>query len=171
MQQFTEKIAQQSKVILIFAKITRILLYVALSVTVFLLISTWISDGSPIFKMGNTEVYMTIPLGRILGVELGAQTARQLADLRMQLFGQLFAFIVSLIMLTRITRMFKRIRDTGHPFTAEVVKSMKVFAVLLGLVIAVQNTIVGVVVALVIFAFAMIFQYGAQLQNQADETL
>jgi hypothetical protein len=171
MNTLPEKIGKQSRVILVLAKITRILLYVILGVAVFALISTWISGETPIFKLGNTEVYATLPLGWLFGVELNAETARQLADLRADLAVQIFAIALSQIMLTMIIRIFSRIRDNKDPFEGNVIRPMKSFAALLGLVIAVQNLILGTVVALSVFAFAMIFQYGAQLKTQVDETL
>ena len=81
------------------------------------------------------------------------------------------AFCLSQVMLRKITRLFTLIRESKGPFTADIAKPMKAFAVALGLIVAIQNTILGIVVALVIFAFALIFEYGAQLQNQVDETL
>lgn len=171
MNAYPEKITRQSKVILILAKITRIILYVVLGAAVFMLVSTWASGGKPVFKIGNTEVFVTIPLEKLLGVEWGAETIRQLADFRLELTAQIFALAVSQVMLTIIIRLFTRIMENKEPFAGNVVRSIKAFAVLLGVVIAVQNTILGVVVALSIFAFAMIFQYGAQLQKQVDETL
>lgn len=171
MDAFSEKIIRQSKVILVLARITRVLLYVVLGVAIVALVSTWVSDGLPIFKIGNTEVYAAIPIGKLLGVELSAQTLERLADLRIQLAAQIAAFAVSQVMLSIIIRLFTRLQETRNPFAGDVVRSIKSFAVLLGVVIAVQNTILGVVVALVVFAFAMIFQYGAQLQKQIDETL
>lgn len=171
MNELTQKIARQSKIILILAKIARIILYVVLGVTIFLLISTWVPGDQPIFRLGGTEVFATMPLKTLLGVGLAEGLAQQLPSLRLDLIGQLFAFILAQVMLHLVTKLFTRIRESENPFTADVVKSMKALAILLGLVIGVENTIVGVVIAFVIFAFAMIFQYGAELQHQVDETL
>ncbi len=171
METLTAKIARQSNVILVLAKITRILLYIVLGVSVFLLISTWTASDQPLLRIGNTSVYATIPLQNLLGVNFDADTAEKLSTLRFTLARQLAAFVLAQVMIARIIRLFTLIRDSKDPFSADVARPMKAIAILLGIIISVQNTILGVVVALTIFAFALIFQYGAQLQNQVDETL
>lgn len=171
MNTLTEKIAKKCSVILLLARITRIVLYIILGFTVFMLISTWFSGDEPILKIGDIQVYATVPLRNLFGVDFGADVTQTVPNLRLQLASQLFAYVVSQILLVRIIRLFTLIRDSKDPFTANIARPMKALAILLGLVIAVQNTILGVVVALVIFAFALIFQYGAELQNQVDETI
>ncbi len=172
MDSITQKIIKQSKVILVLAKVTRIILYVVIGVTVFMLISTWVGSDQPIFSFGNTKVYATIPVRVLLGVDIvDSENTDQIASMRVDLFAQLLGFILSQVMLKKITGLFTHILESKDPFTAEAAKPMKVFAVLLGVIIGVQNTILGVVVALVIYAFAMIFEYGALLQTQVDETL
>ena len=170
MNVITQTIAKQSKVILVLAKIAGILLYVMIGLTVFTLLSTLTANGLPIFRLGDTEVYATIPLQTLLGVELSGDASR-LASLRTELFVQLLSFILARVMLYKVKTLFTRIRESKDPFTADVVKPMKAFAVLLGLVIGIQNMILGAVVALAIYAFTLVFQYGAQLQTQVDETL
>ena len=171
MNALTEKIARNSKVILVLAKVTRILLYIVLGLTVFLLVSTWVSSDEPIFKIGNTEVFASIPLQKLLGVNFGFDTAQQFSNLRFSLVRQMAAFLLAQIMISRIIRLFTLISESKDPFSADVARPMKAIAILLGIIISVENTILGVVVALTIFAFALIFQYGAELQNQVDETL
>ncbi len=171
MSELTQKIARTSSVILILAKIARILLDIVLGVTVFLLISTWFPGDKPLLTFGNTEVYATMPLKALLGVDLAGDVAAQLAALRLNIAGQLVTFILAQVMLRLVTRLFTRIQQSESPFTADVAKTMKALAILLGLVVAIQNTIVGVVIAFAIFAFALIFEYGGELQNQVDETL
>ena len=171
MNELTAKIAQQSKIILTLAKVARMILYVVLGLTSFLLISTWVPGDKPIFKLGDMQVYATLPLKTLLGDSVSVEVTKALAPLRLNLAGQLAAFIMAQVMLSMVIRLFTRIRENGNPFTADVAKPMKAFAILLGLVIGIENTILGVVIAFVIFAFALIFQYGAQLQTQVDETL
>jgi len=172
MSELTAKIARQSKTVLMLARVARIILYVVLGTMVFLLISTWLPGDQPIFRLGNTEVFATIPLQRLLGVDGGAEElAQRLPAMRTDLCVQLLAFVLAQLLLYRVTRLFTRIRECKDPFTADVIKPMKAVAILLGLLIGVENTVLGVVIAFVIYAFAMIFQYGAELQNQVDETL
>ena len=170
MNALAEKIARQSKVILILAKVARIILFVLLGLTLFLLISTWMPGDQPIFRLGGTEVFATIPLKVLLGEDV-FNTARQLADMRVNLSEQLVLFGLAQAMLYLVTKLFTRIRESENPFTEGIVKAMKSLGILLGLVIGISNTILGVVIAFVVYAFAMIFQYGAELQHQVDETL
>lgn len=170
MKAFAEKIERQSRVILVLATVARVLLFVLLGLSVLLMISTWVSDDRPIFSLGSVRVYAAVPLSYLLGVDLGVDSAA-LSRVRLELAGQMAAFVLALILLKKIIRLFTRIRDSRDPFTADVIRLMKVFAVFLGLIVALQNTIVGVVVALAVFAFALIFEYGAELKNQVDETL
>ena len=171
MNTIASQIAKRSRVILILTKVTRILLYVLIGLTVLLLASTWVSADAPIFQIGKTKVYASVPMQALLGLKTGTVDARQVSDLRVQLVAQLVAFCLSQVMLRKIARLFTLIRESKDPFTADIAKPMKAFAVALGLIVAIQNTILGIVVGLVIFAFALIFEYGAQLQTQVDETL
>lgn len=171
MNTLTAKIAQQSKVILILVKIARILVSIAIGIVALLLFSTWIPSDEMIFRLGNTKVFASVPVQNLLGLDIRVETAQEVSAMRVELIVQLLALILSQVMLVKIARLFSVIRDNGNPFTADIAQPMKAFAVLLGLLIGVQSSILGIVVALVIFAFALIFQYGAQLQNQVDETL
>lgn len=170
MSELAQKIARQCKVILVLAKVTRIILYVLLGLTILLLISTWVPGDQPIFRIGGTEVFATIPLKSLLGTGFYDQV-KQLVDYRIDLSIQLVTFILAQVMLKMVTRLFTHIRESESPFTESVVKSIKALAILLGLVIGINNSILGLVIAFVIFTFALIFQYGMELQNQVDETL
>jgi|GEM_PF-4248885 len=171
MDTITRTIAKQSKGILVLVKITSILLFVLIGITAFILLSTWVTAELPILRLGNTDVFAAIPLQTLLGVEFDVENASRMTSLRVDLCLQLLRFIFSLVMLYKIRSLFTRIRESKDPFTADVVKPMKTFAILLGLIIGIQNMILGVVVALVIYTFALIFQYGGELQTQVDETL
>ena len=170
MQELTQKIARQSKVVLILAKVARILLYVLLALTILLLISTWVPGDNPIFTIGGTQVFATIPLRSLLGTQVYDQV-KQLVDYRIDLSLQLAGFILAQVMLGMVTKLFTRIRESENPFTPGVIKGIKGLAIMLGLVVGFGNTILGLVIAFVIFTFALIFQYGMELQTQVDETL
>ena len=170
MRELTVKIAHQSKVILILAKVARIILFVLLGLTILMLISTWVPGDQPIFSIGGTEVFATIPLRTLLGTQAYDQV-KQLVDTRIDLSVQMVTLILALVMLKIVTRLFTRIRESENPFTQGVVKAIKGLAVMLGLLVGINNSILGVVVAFVLFTFALIFQYGLELQTQVDETL
>ena len=170
MNPLVRKIARQSEVILVLAKVARIILYVLLGLSILLLISTWVPGDQPILKIGGIQVYATIPLRSLLGSGIAGQV-KSLTDSRIDLSAQMVAFVLAQVMLRMVTKLFTRIRESKSPFTEDVVKIIKVLAILLGLVVGVDNSILGIVVAFVIYTFALIFQYGAELQNQSDETL
>ena len=170
MSELSQKIARQTKVILILAKAARIILYVLLGLSILLLISTWVSRDNPIFKLGGTEVFAMIPLRSLLGTKIYDQV-RQLVDYRIDLSVQLVTLILAQVMLGMVTKLFTRIRESQNPFTEGIVKGIKGLAIILGLIVGINNSILGVVIAFVIFTFALIFQYGMEQQNQVDETL
>jgi len=171
MSEWTVKIAKQSKIILILAKVARIVLFVALGATVFLLISTWVPGDMPLLRIGGTDVFLTVPLKTLLGAETAEGVTRSLESFRLDLGVQLLSFVLAQIMLRLVTRLFTGIRESENPFTPGIIKTLKTLAVLLGLVVAVQNTLLGVVITFTVFAFALIFEYGGELQHQVDETL
>ena len=171
MSEWSAKIAKTSKVVLILAKVARIVLYVLLGLTLFLLVSTWVPGDAPLLRIGGTEVYLTVPLKTLLGVEAADGVRRTLTDIRLDLGAQMVSFILAQVMLQLVTRLFTDISESENPFTPGIIKTLKTLAVLLGLVVAVQNTLLGVVVAFTVFAFALIFEYGGELQHQVDETL
>jgi hypothetical protein len=170
MDTLVQKIARQSSVVLVLAKVARIILYVLLGLSILLLVSTWTPGDQPILQIGNMKVYATIPLKSLLGTKLYDE-AKSLVDYRIDLSAQVAAFILAQVMLRMVTRLFTRIRENKSPFTEDVVKAIKALAILLGLVVGIDNGILGIVIAFVIYTFGLIFQYGAELQNQADETL
>lgn len=170
MNPLVRKIAHQSEVILVLAKVARIILYVLLGLSILLLISTWVPGDQPILKIGGIQVYATIPLRSLLGSGIAGQV-KSLTDFRIDLSAQMVAFVLAQVMLRMVTKLFTRISESKSPFTEDVVKIIKALAILLGLVVGVDNSILGIVIAFVIYTFALIFQYGAELQNQSDETL
>jgi hypothetical protein len=170
MNPLVQKITHQSEVILVLAKVARIILFVLLGLSILLLISTWAPGDQPILKIGGIQVYATIPLKSLLGSGIAGQV-KSLTDFRIDLSAQVAAFVLAQVMLRMVIKLFTRIRESKSPFTEDVVKIIKVLAILLGLVVGVDNSILGVVIAFVIYTFALIFQYGTELQNQSDETL
>ena len=165
MSELSEKIRRQSEIVLILAKVARIVLYVAFGFTLYLLVSTWIPGETPLLRIGGMDVYLTVPQSVLLGDVLGVDLSRELSALRLDLGAQLLSFVLAQVMLRLVTRLFTHIRESETPFTPAAVKQLKTLAVLLGLIIGVQNTLVGVVVCLAVFAFALIFQYGGELQT------
>ncbi|MDD3335859.1 MAG: hypothetical protein PHI98_10150 [Eubacteriales bacterium] len=160
MNQTASKIVSQSKTITILATVARIILYVAAGITVVSLVGSYLNITGPVLVLFGKPVYM-IDLSEGMTMEAW----------RVQLVEALVQIGLAQALLYLTDSLFKRIGSSTTPFTAEIVKKMKSLGVLLGLVIAIDNGYLGVVVGFVIYAFAMIFEYGGELQKQVDETL
>ena len=66
MSELSEKIRRQSEIVLILAKVARIVLYVAFGFTLYLLVSTWIPGETPLLRIGGMDVYLTVPQSVLL---------------------------------------------------------------------------------------------------------
>lgn len=90
---------------------------------------------------------------------------------RVELVQTLVEIGLSQALLYLTSSLFRRIRTSETPFTPEVIKKLKTMGIMLGVIIAVDNGYMGVVIGFVVYAIALIFQYGGELQQQVDETL
>ena len=93
------------------------------------------------------------------------------------------ALIVAIAVLTSITlgllialmRYIRKTFDligTGEiPFSSDVVKNMRIVAILLTIIMLPNSVLGAVIVALTMWALMAIFEYGATLQTESDETL
>lgn len=92
-------------------------------------------------------------------------------------FGTLFIFvtvimILALILFRMISKIFKTILASGSPFEEVVIRTIKKsFIVLTIYVVLLTGLGEGALVGVFFWCIYTIFQYGAQLQKQADETL
>ena len=160
MSELTKKIAKQSKIVMIMAEVARIILYVMLGLTIAAFVSSFFDANQPAFYVfGKPVLFMQLTNG---------QTVEQA---RVQYVETMVQIGLALALLFMVSALFARIRDSETPFTTNIVKRMKAIGVMLGIVIFVDNGYLGVVVAFIIYAFAMIFEYGGELQHQVDETL
>lgn len=163
----SKNIQEQSKTILTLCKVARILLYVAMVIVIGLFIATFcygenqailgwhLSDGTPITAAEFARSFDVAEIG----------------DLRIELMQVFIYHILALVMLKAVTKLFELIKNSENPFTAQIVKVMKTVAIVLGIVVGFDSLVVGLVVGFAVYAFAMIFEYGQDLQKQADETL
>jgi len=102
-----------------------------------------------------------IPAGAIIGAKL---------MLILGSLGAMLYFLVSAIILFILSALFKSTAAARSPFLAENVKRLKVIGAILiaaALLLGFENLIY----AFIILALAYVFQYGTELQQQADETL
>ena len=160
MSELTKKIADQSKVVLILAKVARIILYVMLGVTIVGLACTYMDMDTPVFVLFGKPILV-----------LDLTEGLPLDQARINLVETIVQIGLAQALLYMVTALFERIRSSNSPFTADIVKRMKAIGVMLGVVVCIDNGYLGVVIAFVVYAFAMIFEYGGELQRQVDETL
>lgn len=81
----------------------------------------------------------------------------------------LFALIVTAIMHF-IVKIFKRFGTNYSPFLPEVVKDIKIVAILITVLTLRSSIVLGIILGFVLWGIIQIYEYGCELQNQADET-
>lgn len=160
MSELTLRIAKQSKVVLILAKVARIILYVMLGLCVAAFACTYLDGEVPLLVLFGKPIY-------VLDITEGLAPA----PARLNLVEAIVQIALAQALLYMVSALFRRIDDSRSPFTAEVVRRMKAIGVMLGVIVAIDNGYLGLVLAFVVYAFAMIFEYGGELQRQVDETL
>ncbi len=94
-------------------------------------------------------------------------------NIRLQLsLAGIFIFLMSLTLIYLIygyKKIFKQIINARTPFTMETAESLRKLAIK-ALLLVLFSTLIGIIIFLVIRLFAYIFEYGAYLQEKADET-
>ena len=161
MEELTAKIAKQSKVVLILAQVARIILYVMAGIAVAALIGSFLEIGEPAFVLFGKPIYWMGDIAEGMTPEA----------FRVSLVETLIQIGLALALLFQVSGLFKRIEQAETPFTQEAIKKMKSLAIMLGVIIGLDNGYLGVVMGFVVYAFAMMFEYSAELQKQVDETL
>ena len=105
----------------------------------------------------NTSPYVIAVIGAKTGVILG-------------LVGRCILSVFYAIILLILSAFFKSTAVNKTPFTFENAKRLKIIGIIL-IVMSIPFGLGNLVFAFCLFAFAYVIQYGAELQQQADETL
>lgn len=84
--------------------------------------------------------------------------------------GILFSLMMIIIMHF-IVKIFKRICDDYSPFLPEVVKDLKIVSVVTTLLILRNSIGLAIICGLIFWGIIQLYEYGCELQIQADETL
>lgn len=128
---------------------------------------------------------------RVIMDAVGGGTLFSAGSLRVIMICALLALIATLICMIFVCKFSKSLRDCTTPFDADLVLKMKQLAwamlslpVIHSLTESMANSITSgnvsielsvdlaeVILILAMFALSYIFQYGAQLQQESDETL
>jgi hypothetical protein len=89
-------------------------------------------------------------------------------------------FLIFLIALTlasaylfrKIGTLFRNINKDYSPFIPENVKLIKIIAVFVALIVLLETGIIpAILIGLMLWAVALLFDYGCELQNESDEIL
>lgn len=180
MNDIKEKICRVSKIMAIVAKVLYISLVVGMCVPVITLIWHYISPNTNIVAVNALGFYSST------GQRLGT-TGEVIAEMWTIIIAGIFVFNILLIAY----RMFKSISIDIMPFSQENAKRLKKIGALLMIYslvepiaregfyssfapeITMQSSfnIGSVILALLFFFIAVIFDYGAELQRFSDETL
>lgn len=86
------------------------------------------------------------------------------------ILGALFSFIITIIMHF-VVKIFTRICNDYSPFLPEIVKDLKIVSILAALLILRNSLALGIVSGFIFWGIIQLYEYGCELQNQADETL
>ncbi|MDR1713343.1 MAG: hypothetical protein LBR39_04240 [Coriobacteriales bacterium] len=78
--------------------------------------------------------------------------------------------LIGAIILFILSAVFKATAINRTPFVPENVKRLKIIGIIL-IVVSILLGLTNLVFAFCVFALAYVFEYGAELQKQADETL
>jgi len=174
-----KKIQKTSRVIAVITKILAITSIVFLCFEITGLLWYMVSPDAAYFMLGSIRVITPIEISGQMGIipEMFTSVASQ-------------CFFTAIIIIT--SRIFKDISRESSPFLKQNVKRMKKIAILLLLNSIISPSIQQAIsksmnltsqmepfnynsemfiLAIVIFCFAMIFEYGTDLQQLSDETL
>jgi len=88
------------------------------------------------------------------------------------------AFVLAGLMATLIAialyyagKMFKDLRNSHTPFKAEYAKAMKIVSIIVLVAGLITFSLATICIAILLYCFAQVFEYGVELQQVADETL
>ena len=104
----------------------------------------------------------------------------QMLSENMEFRSAMTVFLVFLIVLTlasaylfrKIGTLFRNINEDYSPFIPENVKLIKIIAVFVAVFMLLETSIVPAVMSgLMIWAVALLFDYGCELQTESDETV
>ena len=89
-------------------------------------------------------------------------------------------FLVFLIVLTlasaylfrKIGTLFRNINRDYSPFVSDNVRLIKIIAVFVAVIVLVEAGVIpAILIGLMLWAVALLFDYGCELQNESDEIL
>ena len=79
--------------------------------------------------------------------------------------------VIAMIFINIVRRTFVRIETSDTPFTPECLKDIRISAILVTILVAMESIGNAAIVALTFWCVYCIFDYGIELQKDVDETL
>ena len=97
----------------------------------------------------------------------------QMLSKNMEYKSAMVIFLIFLIALTLVTAyLFRNINKDYSPFIPENVKLIKIIAVFVAVIVLLETGIIpAILIGLMLWAVALLFDYGCELQNESDEIL
>lgn len=84
--------------------------------------------------------------------------------------GLLFSLMIT-IMMHFVVKIFANFCNENSPFLPETVKDLKIIFVLVALLVLRNSIGLGIISGFIFWGIIQLYEYGCELQNQADETL
>lgn len=181
MNEKQSRIKVTSKVIAVFMKIGYIVCIVAMCMAVANVIFVLATGGDMAYLTANGMTVTAVI------TDEAVTTASGLVALSVAVFV-VSAFLFVILLITY--KMFKKIHESYTPFDEQHVKSIKTIGILVMVMTLVGRIVdstassiigistlgistdsTGIILGLIIFCLAYIFDYGCMLQKQSDETL
>ena len=175
MNDVKEKLIRIAKMLRVVAVIAKVLVIIMMVVTVLQMIAAFSLDTPLLSRFFDGKIS---DIESVLGRSPIFSFLSEVADLGSmeEVYRkaiELFITLLSLVVLYYYTRFFERlisgIIDNRQPFSAETAKHMRRGSYGLLLLFFV-NPVLGVLMFLLMRFFALIFEYGAYLQDKAGET-
>jgi len=175
MNDVKEKLIRIAKMLRVVAVIAKVLVIIMMVVTVLQMIAAFSLDTPLLSRFFEGKIS---DIESVLGRSPIFSFLSEVADLGSmeEVYRkaiELFITLLSLVVLYYYTRFFERlisgIIDNRQPFSAETAKHMRRGSYGLLLLFFV-NPVLGVLMFLLMRFFALIFEYGAYLQDKAGET-
>jgi len=169
MEKQTQKIRKFSKVVYILLRIAFVVFIVVGALELFTLIIV-MADVQPIFKLGNTTVYL-YPAIELGNTDIGGSLLKEW----LPTFGEfgieeLLSTVFIIIALKYAMGLFRTLKDDGSPFREEVVKALKKLSIVL-LIVGCVTGMVGFLASGIAWVLYLVFDYGCVLQAESDTTL
>ncbi|MBQ6453599.1 MAG: hypothetical protein IJJ14_04495 [Coriobacteriales bacterium] len=170
-QEQLERIRSTSKPISVIARIVEIFAWIGVVVTWVAVIFVGFAGADALdeaaleelnygFGLGGFKVFTNLP------VDIGPLALLvAIAVLTSITLGLLIA------LMRYIRKTFDLIGTGETPFSSDVVKNMRIVAILLTIIMLPNSVLGAVIVALTMWALMAIFEYGATLQTESDETI